>query len=164
MWIGCLTTEKAYKKTLRKCRWCLIKAVLAEKREDYLSCDWSRVSVKHAPPSGEFCAVREPRICAAAEWAIEEGFDEWRKERYGERTGQGWFAQRNGWITGTAFKYKKKPFGREGLFLDFRQTVQDMKELDIAGIYLCIASIIVMIIDDNRHVKGLLRDFRLLFS
>ena len=42
--------------------------------------------------------------------------------------------------------------------------MQDMKEFDIVGIYLYIASIIVMIINDNRHVKGLLRDIWLLFG
>ena len=55
-------------------------------------------------------------------------------------------------------------YRREGLFLDFRQNVQDMKGFDIDGIYLCIASIIVMIINDNRHVKELLRDIWLLFG
>lgn len=39
-----------------------------------------------------------------------------------------------------------------------------MKEFDIDGIYLVIASIIVMIINDNRHVKELLRDIWLLFG
>lgn len=39
-----------------------------------------------------------------------------------------------------------------------------MKEFDIDGMYLVIASIIVMIINDNRHVKELLRDIWLLFG
>lgn len=39
-----------------------------------------------------------------------------------------------------------------------------MKGFDIDGIYLVIASIIVMIINDNRHVKELLRDIWLLFG
>lgn len=39
-----------------------------------------------------------------------------------------------------------------------------MKEFDIDEIYLCIAWIIVMIINDNRHVKELLRDIWLLFG
>lgn len=39
-----------------------------------------------------------------------------------------------------------------------------MKEFDIDGIYLGIALIIVMIINDNRHVKELLRDIWLLFG
>ena len=39
-----------------------------------------------------------------------------------------------------------------------------MKGFDIDGIYLGIASIIVMIINDNRHVKELLRDIWLLFG
>lgn len=42
--------------------------------------------------------------------------------------------------------------------------MQDMKGFDIDGMYLCIASIIVMIINDNRHVKELLRDIWLLFG
>ena len=59
---------------------------------------------------------------------------------------------------------KKNPRLRRGIIIDFRQTVQDMKEFDIDGIYPCIASIIVMIINDNRHVKELLRDIWLLFG
>lgn len=39
-----------------------------------------------------------------------------------------------------------------------------MKGFDIDGIYLCIALIIVMIINDNCHVKELLRDIWLLFG
>ena len=42
--------------------------------------------------------------------------------------------------------------------------MQDMKGFEIDGIYLCIALIIVMIINDNRHVKELLRDIWLLFG
>lgn len=42
--------------------------------------------------------------------------------------------------------------------------VRAMNVLELDLIYLYIVSIIVMIIDDNRHVKGLLRDIWLLFS